>query len=115
MSGHALHTHESSSPKPESGESAPTEGAVDDILTVPELQFFFRAAGAGLHAVDEQGCVNLVEELTPNIPLPASVRVTGDMGFAEVVLDPMSTAGERADMLQQAEELKAHLAQEAAK
>ena len=118
MSGHVAHT-QSAAPTAAAGGSAggggapPGDDESDDVLTPAELQFYMRAAGAGLHAVDEGGCVELQEELTPNIALPPAVRVTGDMGFARVLLDPMSTAGERADMMQRAEELKGHLKQQA--
>jgi len=121
MSSHSAHLHASGSEQgsgsgdePVSGTGGDGGGDSDDLLTVAELQFYMRAAGAGLHAVDEQGCVVLQEELKPNIALPPAVRVTGDMGYAQVVLDPMSTAGERADMMQRADELKAHLTAQAA-
>lgn len=125
MSAHAVHS--SSAPEPAasgagSGAGAPaaapagtpagsTPGGLDDpILTGPELQFYLRAAGAALHVVNDAGCVVLPEGVTPNIAVPAKIAVAGDIGTARVALDPMSTPGERADMLARAKELKAHLA-----
>ena len=86
----------------------------DAALSEEELQFCYRTAGAGLHAVNARGCVELPAELEVNVAVPPRVGAEGDAGTALVQLDPMSTLGERLDMLQNARELQEHLAQQSA-